>query len=268
MRLVTFFCLLVMTGCASPSRQFLDVARQYGLESELQQGNPYLHRLFLNPLAQKKSQSYDELHVYLDGDGMPWASSNFSSEDPTTRQHLILDLLSKDKKPAILLGRPCYYNLHNSIGCQSSLWTSGRYSQEVVTSLVFALQQWLKTRPAVRLIFIGYSGGGALVTFLAPYFPQTSAIVTIAGNLDVRAWCKYHNYNPLLNSLNPIDVAQIPLTVRQFHLAGTQDDNVPAEFIKKFSQHYQNSFFFSFENFDHNCCWAEMWTNFLENTLK
>jgi hypothetical protein len=259
---------LLLTGCVSPSSQFLETAKQYNFKSELQQGTPYLHHLLLNSFAQQNHFGFEELHVYLDGDGTPFTHFNFPAEDPTARNHLILDLLAKDKKPAILLGRPCYYESQKNIECQPVLWTSERYSQKVITSLVFALQQWLKTKPATRLVFIGYSGGGALVTFLAQYFPQTSVIVTIAGNLDVQAWCEYHHYNPLQNSLNPIESSHIPFQVKQFHLAGEQDKNVLPLFIKNFSAEYLNSTFLSFKNFDHNCCWAEIWENFLESTLK
>ena len=261
MRLAVFLSLLLI-GCASPSLQFLDAAKYYGFKNELQSGQPYLHRLFLNSAAQQNLPFYEELHVYLDGDGTP------SSDDPTARQPLILDLLSKDTQPAIVLGRPCYYGLQDSFGCSSSLWTSARYSRDVVSSLVFTLQHWLKNKSTTRLVFIGYSGGGTLVTLLAEHFPQTSSIVTIAGNLDIRAWCDYHHYSPLLESLNPIESAHISPSVRQFHLIGKQDNNVRPKFIERFSRHYQNSQVLLFNDFEHGCCWADVWEEFLQATLK
>lgn len=267
MRLAVFFSVLLI-GCASPSGQFLDAAKQYGFENQVQQGKPYLHRLFLNSLAQKSRPPYEELHVYLDGDGTPFINSNIPSDDPTARQFLILDLLSKDKKPAILLGRPCYYGFHDSAGCQSSLWTSARYSQDVVNSLVFTLQQWLKIKPAMRLVFIGHSGGGTLATLFAAYFPQTSDLITIAGNLDIKAWCDYHGYTSLSDSLNPIENAHVPVAVKQLHLVGNNDQNVLAQFNEKFSQRYQNSHVFIFDGYNHTCCWADMWEKFLEHELK
>jgi hypothetical protein len=267
MRLAAFLSLFLM-GCVSPSTQFLNAATQYGFQNEIQQGKPYLHRVFLNSAAQHVTSQIDELHVYLDGDGSPFINSNQPSDDPTSRQHLILDLLSKDTKPAILLGRACYYALQESAGCNESLWTFARYSQKIIDSLVFTLQQWLKKKSATRLVFIGYSGGGTLVTFIASYFPQTHAIITTAGNLDVQSWTDYHHYSPLLDSLNPIESAQIPSQIKQFHLAGGQDENVSPKFIQHFSDKYPNSTFLLFENFNHTCCWVDIWANFLNSTLK
>lgn len=266
MQLAAFLSLLLM-GCASPSMQFLNAATQYGFANEIQQGKPYLHRIFLNSAAQQVVSQIDELHVYLDGDGTPFLTSNQPADDPTSRQPLILDLLAQDKKPALLLGRPCYYALQNSIGCHALLWSSARYSQTIIDSLVFTLQQWLKIKSATRLVFIGYSGGGTLATFLAGYFPQTTVVVTIAGNLDIHAWSEYHHYSPLLTSRNPIEFAQIPLHVKQFHLAGEQDENVLPEFIKAFSHKYPNSTYLTFNKFAHECCWRDMWEHFLTNVL-
>lgn len=255
-------------GCASPSTQFLNAATQYEFTNEIQQGKPYLHRIFSNAAAQHITSHFDELHVYLDGDGSPFLNANQPSDDPTSRQHLILDLLSKDKKPAILLGRPCYYSLQDSVDCNESRWTLARYSQKIIHSLVFTLQQWLKIKPATHLVFIGYSGGGTLVTFLAGYFSQTRAMITIAGNLDVRAWADDHHYSPLKDSLNPIESAQISPKITQFHLAGGQDNNVSAESIKHFSEKYPNSTFLLLNDFNHTCCWVDMWENFLNSMLK
>ena len=68
--------------------------------------------------------------------------------------------------------------------------------------MALALTQWLKHHSARQIVFIGYSGGGTLATLLVEHFPQTRAVVTIAGNLDVKAWTEYHNYEPLFLSIN------------------------------------------------------------------
>jgi hypothetical protein len=267
MRSAAFLSLLLM-GCVSPSTQFLNAALQYGFQNEIYQGKPYLHRIFSNLAVQQTTSQIDELHVYLDGDGSPFLNSNQPSDDPTSCQHLILDLLSQDTKPAILLGRPCYYALQKSSECKESLWTSARYSQEIINSLVFTLEQFLKTKPATRLVFIGYSGGGALAVFLAGHFSQTLAVVTIAGNLDVQSWTDFHHYSALQSSLNPIESAQIPSKIKQFHLAGGQDKNVSAKFIKHFSEKHPNSTFLLFDDFNHSCCWIDAWQDFLTSALK
>jgi len=262
-----FFVFTLLAGCASPSTKFLETAEKYGFSTHLQQGKPYLHRVFLN-LAAQQAMIYEELHVYLDGDGTPFETANFPAQDPTARNPLILDLLFQDKTPAILLGRPCYYGLQFSTNCSPELWTTQRYSREVVESLVFSLRQFLKKRSATNLTFIGYSGGGALVIFLASYFPQTGSIVTIAGNLDTQAWCDFHDYLPLQESLNPTKQAKIPVEIKQFHFAGLADENVPAKMIERFSLHQKNSRYIPLENFTHECCWAERWGDLLRQIRK
>jgi pimeloyl-ACP methyl ester carboxylesterase len=257
-----FFVFILLTSCASPSTKFLETAEKYGFSTNLEQGKPYLHRVFLNHAAQQKN-FYEELHVYVDGDGTPFETANFPAQDPTARNSLILDLLFQDKTPAILLGRPCYYGLQLSTNCSPELWTAQRYSNEVVESLVLSLQQFLKKRPTKNLVFIGYSGGGTLVTFLTSHFPQTRSVVTIAGNLDTQAWCDFHDYFPLQESLNPIQQAKIPVEIKQFHFAGLADENVPAEMIKHFSLRQKNSRYIELENFTHECCWADKWANLL-----
>lgn len=258
---------LLLAGCTAPSLQFISAAEQHGFSHELRQGLNYPHRLFFNALAQQ-SHSYDELHVYLDGDGTPWETANSPAKDPAARNPLILELLSKDNKPSILLGRPCYYGVQNTLSCRPSVWTSHRYSPEVIASLVFVLQDFLKKKSSNRLVFIGYSGGGALATLIAGAFMQTDMIITIAANLDTRLWCEYHHYQPLNESLNPIESAKIPNNIKQFHLTGMQDENVPPTIAQNFSNRFANSSYLIINDYNHNCCWEDMWANYLEQITR
>ena len=70
---------------------------------------------------------------------------------------------------------------------------------------------------AKQVILIGHSGGGALAVLLAPSVPEVTGVMTIAANLDTRAWTELHGYAPLDNSLNPVARGRLPSTVHAVH---------------------------------------------------
>ncbi len=262
-----FSCLvLLLQGCASPSERFLDTAKELGFVQQEVEGLPYQHRLFLNSQA-RDSNNIDELHVYLDGDGTPWKSEIRVASDPTARNHLILKMMAKDRAPAILLGRPCYYGLNLSHFCNNRLWTSARYSKDVVDSMKSALKHWISTKNIKRLALVGFSGGGTLATLLASDLERIETIVTIAANLDVTAWSKHHGYLYLTASMNPMTDARIPPTIRQIHLAGLKDENVPSDIIEAFSRTQRNAVYLPQAEYDHSCCWPDIWPSILATYL-
>lgn len=262
-----FFCLLlVIQGCATPSAKYLDTAAQLGLSNRLLTGSTYLHRLFINPQAER-SQTTPEMHLYLDGDGTPWSRGVIVADDPTPRNPMVARMMAKDPSPSVLLGRPCYYGLSASPGCNPSLWTSHRYAADVVASMEAAIRRWLSDRTIDKLVLIGFSGGGTLATLLASRLKQTTEVVTIAANLDTEAWCQHHGYAPLKASLNPIHDAQISSNIRQYHLAGLEDHNVPAEIIEAFSRTQQNAMYLPMPEYDHGCCWLDDWPELLTTRL-
>ena len=256
-----------LLGCATPSEKFIDKTTSLGFSQQEVNGTSFRHRLFLNAQAMYIND-IEELHVYLDGDGTPWTRSSRIADDPTPRNPLILELMEQDRAPAILLGRPCYYGLNLSHSCNNSLWTSHRYSSEVVNSMRDTLNQWISTKKVNKLVLIGYSGGGALATLLASHLNKTSAVVTIAANLDIKGWSDYHGYLQPSGSLNPIADARIPPHVRQIHLAGLKDENVPAKIIESFSLTQKNALFLPQAEFEHTCCWTNIWPEILNTYLK
>lgn len=261
-------CLsLLSQGCATPSEKFIDTATQLGLSNQLVEGSPYRHRLFSNSQASR-SDSIEELHVYLDGDGTPWRTDTRIADDPASRNPLILEMMAKDPVASVLLGRPCYYGLSMSPLCNESLWTSHRYAAEVVASMNAALQQWISSKKVNKLVLIGYSGGGVLATLLASRLKKTSNVVTIAANLDIEAWSRHHGYSAPAASLNPAKDAHIPVSVRQIHLAGLQDKNVPAGIIEAFSRTQKNALYWPLPEYDHVCCWLDVWPDIMKTKLE
>ncbi|QPK63698.1 dienelactone hydrolase family protein [Methylomonas sp. LL1] len=257
--------VLLLQGCATPSEKFITTATRMGFGNQLVDGMDHRHRLFSNNQAHH-ADAIEELHVYLDGDGTPWTRTGVA-DDPTPRNPLILELMATDPAASILLGRPCYYEISLSHSCNNSLWTSHRYSAEVVSSMQTALENWLSTKKVKKLVLIGFSGGGTLATLLATRIKNTSAVVTIAANLNVKAWSDYHGYLQPAGSLNPINDAHIPASVRQIHLAGLKDDNVPAKIIESFSLTQQNALYLAQPEYEHACCWIDIWPMILQTYL-
>ncbi len=247
-------------GCVTPSQRFHQKAIILGFSFELLKTASYQHKIYLSGnLTQSKT-----LHVYLDGDGTPWEKKRWISADPTARNPLILGLMKQDDIPSILLGRPCYYGLNESAGCANKLWTSHRYSREVVASMVQALNNWLENHQFNQVVLIGYSGGGSLAVLMADKINHIKAVVTVAANLDVKAWSEFHGYSTLKESLNPIEQGALNSKIKQIHFAGKDDQVVPAFVIKNYMKSQKNVNYYELENQDHTCCWETQWQNILD----
>ncbi|QIB65356.1 lipase family protein [Kineobactrum salinum] len=213
------------------------------------------------------------LHLYIPGDGRPWRGRQVSP-NPTGHTALALELMLRDPAPGILLGRPCYYLATLPANCEPALWTSGRYSAQVVDAMLAAMRQLLVQRQPSSLVLIGYSGGGVLALLLADRLTATSApnalpvaVITVASNLDIQHWTGYHGHLPLSDSLNPATVLPPVPPFRQFHLAGGLDPVVPASTTASFRQRQPGAHYQRFDDFDHRCCWVRDWPAILDGLL-
>ncbi len=258
------YCLPVffLVACShiSPAHYHREVERQ-GLERHIIQTGIFPLVYYRRP-NEKMS---DTLHVYIGGDGVPWQSHIFKSEDPGPYHPLVLQLMQQDKQPSIYLGRPCYQGLARVPPCQPEHWTSARFSTEVVNSMSTALKQLLQQYQYKKLALFGYSGGGALAVLLAHELPQTQLVVTIAGNLDTDAWTSYHYYSAMTASMNPAKQDALPATVRQIHLQGDRDMNIPPRLSANYIKKQNDVTVLSFADADHTCCWHLYWSELLSD---
>jgi hypothetical protein len=251
----------VLVSCATPAQRAARFARDSGFSEQVVHGTQWEHVVFSTASARPSQR----VHVYVEGDGTPWIAHRWVARDPTPRKPIMLTLMAMDTQPSIYLGRPCYFGLAEQSGCEPWLWTDGRYSEAVVSSMVRALEGVLnKQEPPEALYWFGHSGGGTLAMLLAERFPQSASIVTLAGNLDVEAWARHHGYTPLSRSLNPASRPPLPSQIRQIHLIGTQDLNVPIEILESAVAKQHNVEVRQYPDFDHACCWRRIWRSILE----
>ncbi len=208
------------------------------------------------------------LHVYLEGDGLPWASRYQMSNDPSPKNPLALSLMTQDLSNAIYLSRPCYYLVKPDTKCDTKLWTSARYSQTVVDTMLAAIRkiidlQLSNSKTQInQVVLIGYSGGGVLASLLAEELKLANFYVTIASNLDTKAWTDYHQYSPLTESINPMSIERNSYKPA-LHFVGSADKVVPG-FISQDFIDKSSGTLITLKSFDHTCCWVKKWPQQLE----
>jgi len=252
----------LLGGCAGQKDIVDQLIRKHDFDRQLFTTERYSHWIIASRSA---GASNAILHIYIEGDGIPWLRDDLIAADPTPHNPLALKLMAQDHTPSVYLGRPCYFGLATSQHCSPAIWTNDRYSEQVVASMQAALGKFLLLHPYKHLIFIGYSGGGVLAMLLAPRFPDTEKVITIASNLDTRAWTEFHHYSSLIGSLNPATQPPLPASIKQIHFSGKRDTNVPTALIHYVSSLQPNSTVRIRERFDHVCCWEKEWTNILKD---
>jgi hypothetical protein len=248
-----------MNGCATPAERTEALARSRGATVTRVDAGGFEH-----VVISRQAAAVGTLHIYFSGDGTPWLHKTQIAADPTPRDPLELKLMLEDPTSSVYIGRPCYVGLADSPGCSPALWTDGRYSDAVVSSMVAAVEVVLAESAADRVVLIGYSGGGVLALLVAERVKRVDTVVTIAANLDIAAWTALHGYSALSTSVNPAHVSTWREGLRQIHLVGQNDRNVPPQLVRDFAANLPGVEVRQFEGFDHRCCWVDVWPALLE----
>jgi pimeloyl-ACP methyl ester carboxylesterase len=203
------------------------------------------------------------LHVYIESDGTPYWQRDVSAPDPTPHEPLMLRLMALDTARSVYLGRPCYFSLYRDSSCNATFWTLRRYGPEVLASLEAVLRAETANVGAVHVELFGHSGGGTLAVLLAQRVGNVTRVVTLGANLDLVAWCKLHDYSPLIGSLNPMDEDAMREGVEVLHLVGDRDRNTPPELVASAARARGGEPVRVIPDFDHNCCWEVVWRSIL-----
>lgn len=236
--------LLCVGACANRNINMIEA-------SELVLSSRFAHRV----IPQRQFHDEFTFTVYIPGDGQPWSEAGIM-RDPSPSYSLGFELMRASEGSGAFVARPCYYGAWNK-HCNPGLWTSGRYSEELLISYQQVIEQLLDEHRAESLTLVGYSGGGQIASLLAARMPQTRRLITLAANLDHKAWTRRHGYSPLWDSENAADV-RLPEHIEQYHFAGAEDDNVPVELSKEFFTRNGLSPII-LPKFDHQCCWLQFW---------
>lgn len=206
----------------------------------------------------------DILHIYLEGDGVPWKRGLVHATNPTSKKMLALQLMQIDPYPAVYLNRPCYGFDKVPRNCKSTLWTSARYSTFVITQIDQGITELKQRYQARKVILIGHSGGGTLAMLIARKRNDVVAIMTIGANLDHAAWTHHFGFEPLFGSENPALAPPLPDDILRWHLFGTEDRQVPLEVARGGARHDPQATVQVIENYDHHCCWKETWVKLVK----
>ena len=254
-KLLLLVGILGIWGCTTPARKMDTFAANHGFTRDLLQGTEFFHVIYINtPLKES-----DSLHIYIEGDGTPWINVKYISQDPTPRNPMTLKLMALDSEPSLYLGRPCYHGFSDKPPCSPILWTNERYSPRIIASMEAALRSYIKDKRYKKLIFVGYNSREVIAMLLAERFTNTGGVITFASNLDIEAWARLHDYTPLIGSLNPALRPPLDVKIKQLHLAGERDKNVPPYIIKNAISRQRNTQFIVVKYFDHSCCWLDIW---------
>jgi len=270
--LSVWFCILLQ-ACATPADHLNFLASEQGYTRSKIVAAGYDLLVYQNQLEPSSGQGDSTdvanqasaiLHVYLEGDGSPWAYRTIVMPDPTPRSPMMLTLMALDSQRASYLGRPCYNGSSQDPDCDATLWTSGRYSTRVVASMASGIRVLARRHKANDIRLFGHSGGGALAMLLAAEVPEVTHVVTIAGNLNTDAWIRHHGYSPLYSSMNPALQAPLRSDVGQWHLIGGRDAVIPPTLVRPFIMSQQAASGYLMNGYTHGCCWHNIWPSVLE----
>jgi len=207
------------------------------------------------------------LTVYIEGDGLAWISSRKPSSDPTPINPVSLKLaLNHPNSNVAYLARPCQYLMDKL--CETKYWTSHRFSPEVINASNEAVERLKQQFSATRLSLIGYSGGGAVATILAAQRDDVVKLITVAGNIDHKAWTAFHHVSPLIGSLNSVDYQKQLAKMEQVHFVGEDDTVIPPFLANDFVADLpttSNAKVIVVEDQTHDCCWESKWIHLLKS---
>ena len=267
-RLLIVICLL-LAACTIPNleqrtRPVADAARIAGWQSQQIETTDFTLQSWYSPI-----KANSDLVVYIEGDGLAWINSRRPSSNPTPINSLAFKLaMQHPEGNVVYLARPCQFiSIDSQPNCKRDAWTDGRFSESVVKSMDSAITKLKDQFTADRITLVGFSGGGAIAILVAASRGDVEKIITLAGNLDHRAWTDYHKLQPLSHSLNPADFAKQVSSITQLHLVGAVDEVIPsiiaASYLSRFADR-QNIKIEIVEGYDHHCCWENGWSDMIK----
>ncbi len=267
---VLLFPPVMLHGCVTPSpEQRLEladsIAKPVGFTSREIVGTPFVLTAY-----ERVTQPGAPVRVYIEGDGLAWASRSRPSDDPTPTDPVALRLAAVDNAPNVVyLGRPCQYS--KNAACGTEYWTMKRFGIDVLKSMNAALDNVKRKYDARGFEMVGFSGGGAVAALLTAKRRDVLTLRTVGGNLDTAEFTTHHGVTPLEGSLNPVDYAQRIIRVPQRHFVGDKDKIITRKMGKNFIRatgHPECLNLTVVKNTAHEDGWVKVWPQLLAAPLE
>ena len=216
---------------------------------------------------QRFDKRSDNMSIYIEGDGRAWETKYRLSDDPTPLNPVALKLAAVDPADNIAyIARPGQYSISGVPECDSKYWSGFRFAPEVVES-INRIIDILKEKSDVKYVeLVGYSGGGSIAVFVAAKRTDVIALRTVAGNLNINAFCTYHHVSKFEGSVDPLDFAQKVAHIPQRHFVGSIDKIVPfaiAESFVKMEGDKDCQRITVVDGVSHNDGWQKRWKELL-----
>ena len=219
-KIILTFTLILISGCAA-----VTIPPEYERQT--------IKTKYFDIVTWQKITSPDKVYkVYIEGDGHAFNAQGLPTSDPTPKGKLVRELAFGDSSANVIyLARPCQYQKSSS--CSQKYWTTGRFSEEVIESEYEAIKNIIGHND---VILIGFSGGGTVASLIASTKNdiKVKKVVTIAGNLDHRAWTTYHHLPALKDSMDLRDYYLKFVSVPQLHYVGLKDKVIPYQLTREF----------------------------------
>lgn len=267
-------------GCATMP-EFMDRAydaqrraRDAGFDKEYVNASGFelmTYRRF-TPLEKGNSLMGPEtIRIYIEGDGRAWETRSRLSDDPTPSDPIALGLATVDPSNNVAyIARPGQFTSPDATVCDSTYWSAKRFAPEVVETFDKIIDILKKKSGVKNVELVGYSGGGAIAVLVAARRNDITGLRTVAGNLNPKLLCSYHNVSQLDGSMYPLDVAQKVAQIPQRHFIGSKDNIVPSLIVESFVKKKGDTDCKSITIMDsatHKDGWRERWVELLSMPL-
>lgn len=273
--IVSLVTLMTASSCVITKsvRSRIDTANTIALKAGLSKQVVTAGNFHIQTWHRGKASNPAVLEVYIEGDGLAWRRKHRLSENPTPVDPVALRLAAASPAASVVyMARPCQFTDDiESVHCTPGLWSTQRYSKMVVDAMNSAINRVKSDREATSIVLVGYSGGGVVATLLAARRDDVERLITVAANLDIKAWTTHHRVSPLSGSLNPVDFVESLTAVSQVHLAGEEDDIVPVSVVRSYVAALGEKHRAEIKvlpGYSHDCCWAEQWQELHQELLR
>ena len=258
-------CALVgwLSGCGHPARSPVDRERvqlsQQGFVEFMTL--PHIKAWLKHADVTNERHPSGVLQVYLEGDGAPWWAQRLPPVDPTPRTSVSLPLALGDTHDRVAyVGRPCQFlTTQARESCPAAWWTSGRWSEPVITMTQQVLDGLLEASGARELVLTGHSGGGTLALLVAARRQDVRCVLTLASPLDLDAWAQAQGVAPLSDSRNPAQELRSGTRLQTLHFLGAEDRVVPPTSVGRYGARLQPGQLVVVPHQGHVLGWVNWW---------